>query len=355
MKLTKRVLAVLLAAAMLAIGLPVLGASAAEDSAVLALEESTFKSRTSERMGTFVDGRLEFNKNESVKTTLNLNELLTLTPGEKVARVYLRSPQKVAGEFEFFKTTVKSGKQSNVAQGVKGSDLAAYQNKSFVSEVKFNVASGETVNITLNYNGNFSIIIDRIEVVPVGTPSAAQAIVKQGETTGSVNTYAFTADDLAQATIIDSFSIAYGNTNVMIPASYLKAWFDAGYTKATMTFNSADTARQKRLATKMNGYNARNYMVSVFDFDITLTDASGKDVALTSLPGSISVESVVPTRITSKLTDGARKLCIGYQNADGSVKDNGSFGSLAVVDSKLIATTNLTDTGTILVAVACMK
>ena len=66
MKLTKRFLAALLAAAMLVIALPVLGASAAADSATLTLDAATFK-RTSERMGNFVDGRLEaraFNQHE---------------------------------------------------------------------------------------------------------------------------------------------------------------------------------------------------------------------------------------------------------------------------------------------------
>ena len=65
MKLTKRFLCALLAAAMLAIALPATIASAAADSATLTLDETTFE-RSSERLGTFVDGRLEIRKNESV-------------------------------------------------------------------------------------------------------------------------------------------------------------------------------------------------------------------------------------------------------------------------------------------------
>ena len=122
-----------------------------------------------------------------------------------------------------------------------------------------------------------------------------------------------------------------------------------------MTFSNATPELQQRLATKMNSYNAKNYMVTVFDFDLVLTDASGKDVELTTLPGTITMESVVPKRITSKFTEGARKLCIAYQNSENSAKDNGSFGSLAKVDGKLIATTGMSETGTILIAAACMK
>ena len=354
MKLTKRFLAALLAAAMLVIALPVLGASAAADSATLTLDAATFK-RTSERMGNFVDGRLEFNKNQNIKSTLTLAEPLTLSAGDYTARIYLRSPQQIAGEFEFLKFTVKQGTKTLATQSMKGSSFTAYQNKSVVCEANFTAAAQGTIDLTINYNGNYNIIIDRIEFVPAGTASAAQIIEKQGETTGSVDTYTFTADDLANASRIDSFSIQRGDSNVIIPVSYLNAWFDAGYTKATMTFSLADVARQKRLVSKMNSYNASNYLVTVFDFDVALTDASGKDVALTSMPSTITMETLVPQRITSKFKEGARKLCISYQTAEGSTKDSGLIGTLEKVGGDVIATTSINDLGTILIAAACMK
>lgn len=354
MKLTKRFLAALLAAVMLVIALPVLGVSAAEESVVLTLDENTFK-RSSERNGTFVDGRLEFYKNESIKSTLNLSENLELTPGDKVARIYLRAPQKIAGQFEFFKFSVKSGGQDKITKALKGNDFTASPSKSMIYEIAFIVNDGETVALSIDYNGSFNIIIDRIEVVAAGTATADQVVAKEGETTGSVDTYTITADDLAGVTMIDSLSIARGDTNVMLPASYLSAWFEAGYTKATVTFSSATPELQKRLATKMNSYNAKNYMVTIFDFDLVLTDASGKDVEVTTLPGTITMKSVVPKRITSKFTEGARKLCIAYQNSEDSSKDNGSIGSLAKVDGKVIATTGVSETGTVLIAAACMK
>ncbi len=354
MKLTKRFLSALMVAAMLIIALPVLSAPATAETTTLTLEESTFE-RTSLRMGNFVDGRLEFNKNENIRSTLNLAQPLNMTAGDYTARIYMRSPQKIAGAYEFLRFTVKEGNSTLATQNLTGNSFSAYQNKPLVCEVNFTLAADAEVGLTINYYGNFNIIIDRIEFVTAGTPSASQTVVKEGETTGSVDTYTFTADDLADVTVIDNFSIARGDTNVMIPVSYLSAWFDEGYTTATMTFSNADVALQRRLVTKMNSYDASNYMVTVFDFDVTLTGAGGQEVALTAMPGTITVETLVPQRITSKFNAANRKLCVSYQASENSVKDSGLIGTLSKVDGDIIATTSINNLGTILIAASCLQ
>ena len=354
MKLTKRFLSALMVAAMLIIALPVLSAPATADTTTLTLEESTFE-RTSLRMGNFVDGRLEFNKNENIRSTLNLAQPLNMAAGDYTARIYMRSPQKIAGAYEFLRFTVKQGNSTVATQNLTGNSFSAYQNKPLVCEINFTLAEDAEVNLTINYYGNFNIIIDRIDFVTAGTPSAAQTVAKEGETTGSVDTYTFTADDLNGVSVIDSFSIARGDTKVIVPASYLNAWFEEGYTEATMTFSNADVALQSRLVSKMNSYDASNYMVTVFDFDVALTDASGKETALTAMPGAINVETLVPQRITSKFNPANRKLCVSYQASENSVKDSGLIGTLSKVDGDIIATTSISNLGTILIAASCLK
>ena len=96
-------------------------------------------------------------------------------------------------------------------------------------------------------------------------------------------------------------------------------------------------------------------MVTVFDFDVALTDASGKETALTAMPGAINVETLVPQRITSKFNQANRKLCVSYQASENSVKDSGLIGTLSKVDGDIIATTSINNLGTILIAASCLK
>ena len=354
MKMTKRLLAALMVAVMLILALPVLGVSAAEASTVLTLDETTLK-RTSDNAGTLVDGRLEFYKNASIKSNITLKSPLELTPGDKVARIYLRAPKPTSGEFVFFEFSAKSGKQAAETVEIKGNDLAPYQYKSMVYEVEITVAEAETVALTIKYNGNFDLVVDRIEVMEKGAPLAANVVDKEGTAEGSKDIYTFTAEDLAGLTMVDSIAIARENAKVLVPASYLNAWFEAGYTQATMTFDLADPILQKRLTDKMKSFNASNYAVAAFDFAVTLTDAEGNTVEATEFPGEVTVETEVYKRITSKLKAGARKLAVAYQNSANSTREKGAKGSLASVDGKLVVSTPMTDLGTFLITVSCMK
>lgn len=356
MKLTKRFLCALLAAAMLAIALPATIASAAADSATLTLDETTFE-RSSERLGTFVDGRLEIRKNESVggrSAVVKLKNTLELTGPDMVARFYVRSPDAISGLFEFLKLGVKVGTKTT-EKALTANLFSDNQNKSMLFEIPFTVASGDKVDITMNYLGSYNIIIDHIEVVPAGAAESAKSVDKSGETTGSVDAYTFTAADMENVSMIDSFTVSRGNVDVILPASYFNAWFEAGYTKAVVSFNNPEYAVQKRLATKMNSYNASNYLVDLYEMTVTLTDAKGSAVVLDAMPGSYTVKTVVPQRITSKFKAGARKLAIVYQGLENAAQDTSAIGTLEKVDGKVIATATVSGVGTTVIAASCLK
>ena len=208
--------------------------------------------------GEINNGTLEFRAQKHTPGGVNkLNEDIYLTNGKKKALIYYRTPDNATnGEYGAAFFMIIRGSLAVGAVKVTGTELARKTNQIVVAEIEFETVDDRVpVNLKIKWNGQYSIIVDKIVFKSMDDNMSDQKNVMlsaAGDESHSV--MSVKPENLIGVSPIDSFVFEHGNIKVSMSAPEIFEWLNS-YDEVCVAVSNPDTEKSALLRKSAESYD----------------------------------------------------------------------------------------------------
>lgn len=231
--------------------------------------------------GKVIDGSVVFDAAEHVNGHIQrFNTPVYLTEGEKIARVYLRTPKQVVGSIDSGYTFVEimlleNGRPVSIKR-MTAVDFYSYTNKPFVFDIPFTANENHAMSVLVKWNGSSSICVDKILFKENKDADIEVHELAMTQKDGA-DFISVTTDTIKDFDTIDTISMKTGSGAIMnMPVAFFKEWLKEN--KAVdITVGAGLEADNQKLEQYVTSFDADVTDLDNFNLSIVLRGETAED------------------------------------------------------------------------------
>ena len=249
---------------------------------------------------------------------------LYLTSGEKIARFFVRMTDKVmgTGTRECMSLSVTANRFSQGVKSLKESDFKNMQNQTIVFDIPFTAMQGKAYNVSINWTGTKSMVVDKVQIVKAGDPVYAGS---NKEVTGvaSADGKKYTIDEsvIDGMVAIDKVILKDGDAVMQIPLTAISEYMD-GAKAIEIVSSDPDSATKSKLENAVSASALVDKMYSAKNFKAYIVKTDDSRSEITDFFSAIKVGFELSSAIKGEVGDNIDLAQVYYYDAENGAVTN---------------------------------